>query len=334
MPDSRVGPAAGGFVPAETPVTAASGGGDPLDRAALCFLVGPTASGKSSLALEIAERAGAEILSLDSMSIYRGLDVGTAKPTPAERERVPHHLIDRVEPDEPYSVQQYVADARAVLEVLYQRGRRALFVGGTALYLKALVQGLFEGPAVDPAVRARLNQRAAELGSDDLWRELERVDPPSAARIHPNDAKRIVRALETLEQTGRPLSDWQREWSADQPGRARRIVGLRCAPDLLDAAIRARVERMLAAGWEDEVRALGELGRTARQALGYREVQELARGEIDRATCIDRVTLRTRQFARRQRTWFRSFTDIHWIDAKAPKEERAEEALDALNWRD
>jgi len=319
--------------PAPDPGTPTAGT-DPFDRAPLCFLVGPTAAGKSALALSIAERAGAELLSLDSMSVYRGLDVGTAKPSPAARARVPHHLIDLVEPDEPYSVQRYVADARSAVGDIRARGKRALFVGGTALYLKALVQGLFAGPPVDPALRRELEARAARLGSPALWSELRAIDPTSAERLHPNDRKRVVRALETFEQTGRPLSDWQREWSADRPGRARRIVGLRIDGEALDAAIRARAERMLAAGWEDEVRALGELGPTARQALGYAEVAALVRGEIDRATCLERVTLRTRQFARRQRTWFRSFPEIHWIDAGLPNAKRAEEALDAFGWRD
>lgn len=324
-PDPRSGPAEG------TPRRPDGAEPDPLERGPLCFLVGPTAAGKSALALAVAERAGAEILSLDSMSVYRGLDVGTAKPTAAERARVPHHLIDLVEPHETYSVQRYVDDARRALGAIAARGRRALFVGGTGLYLKALVHGLFEGPPIDPAVRAGWNERAEREGSPVLWQELARADPESADRIHPNDRKRVVRALETLEQTGRPLSDWQREWGADRPGRPRRIVGLSVAPAALDAAIRARVERMLAAGWPDEVRRLGRLGPTAGQALGYAEVRALVDGRIDRATCVERIALRTRQFARRQRTWFRSFPEIRWIEA-AGHAKRAEESLDAFGW--
>ncbi len=305
---------------------------DPLDVEPLHALVGPTASGKSAVALAVAERAGAEIVSMDSMLVYRGLDVGTAKPSAAERARVPHHLVDLVEPSERYDVQRYLRDARAAVRAIRARGRRALFVGGTGFYLKALVRGLFEGPPVEPALRAELEERARALGPDALHAELAAVDPDAAARLHPNDVRRVVRGLEVWRQTGRRLSDWQREWSAGA-GRARVLVGLERGPDELERRIRARTRAMLDAGWADEARAVRErdgFGPSARQALGYAEALRLADGELERAAAEELIALRTRQFARRQRTWFRHFPDIRWIDAG--RADVVPETLAALGW--
>ncbi len=287
------------------------------DARAIGVLVGTTASGKTAVALGLAERAGLELVSMDSMLVYRGLDVGTAKPTAAERARVAHHVIDVADPAERYTVQRWLADAEAAGAAIARRGARALFVGGTALYLKALRHGLFAGPPTDLALRAAIEARVEREGLVRLHAELAQVDGPSAARIHPHDKKRIVRALETWTQTGRPLSAWQREWSAE-PSRALRIVGLHVASAELDRRIAERTAAMLAAGWADELAALGglaALGPSARQALGYREIDELLAGRLDRDACRERIALRTRQFARRQRTWFRSFADIHWIAA-------------------
>lgn len=283
------------------------------------FLVGPTAVGKTELALELAHALGAEIVSLDSMQVYRGLDIGTAKPTPAERARVPHHLIDLVGPEERYDVSRYLRDAEAVRARLAAAGQRALFVGGTGLYLKVLSAGLFDGPPPDAELRARLQQRARESGLAVLHAELERRDPASAARIHPNDEKRVLRALEVLEQTGRALSDWQREWVDPTRARATRIVGLTLDFEHLEQRIAARVEAMLAAGWAEEARAIAAapgFGPTAIQALGYREVLALARGELTRAACLERITRLTRRFAKKQHTWYRSFPAIHWLDPR------------------
>jgi tRNA dimethylallyltransferase len=302
-------------------------------------LVGPTASGKSEVAVEVAERAGAEILSMDSMLVYRGMDIGTAKPTAELTERVPHHLMDLVGPEESFSVQRWLAEAERVLADVQGRGARALFVGGTAFFLRALLQGLFDGPPVDPVVRAGIEARVDEEGLAALHAELERVDPPSAARIHPNDRKRVVRALEVLEQTGRPLSSWQQEWGwhAGEPpaSRPHTLAGLRLETGELDRRIRARTAAMLDAGWLEEavrLRANPGLGPTACQALGYAEVLELADGAIGREVCEERIALRTRQFARRQRTWLRRF-DIGWVEAQE-KDPRAVAAgvMDVLGW--
>lgn len=307
---------------------------DVLDREPLRVLVGPTASGKTALGLALAERAGAEILSLDSMLVYRGLDVGTAKPTAAERARVRHHLLDLVSPAERYDVQRYLADARAALADVYARGRRALFVGGTGFYLAALVRGLFEGPPVDAALRGRIEARAAAQGPGPLHAELAAVDPDSAERIHPNDVRRVIRGIEVFEQTGRPLSAWQREWGATPSPRVERarLVGLALETPELDRRIRLRTDAMLDAGWRDEARAVsaGEgFGPSARQALGYAEVLAWADGALTREAARERIALRTRQFARRQRTWYRKFP-IRWLDPDDPAV--VERALEALGW--
>ena len=291
----------------------------------LRFVIGPTAAGKSALALALAERTGAAIVSMDSMQVYRGMDVGTAKPTSEERARVPHFGLDLVDPSERYDVQRFLADTQRALEELERQGRPALLVGGTGFYLQALLRGVFQGPAPDPALRARLQERAREGGSPVLHAELTRLDPPSAERIHPNDEKRVVRALEVLEQTGKPLSSWQREWGWHEHGetrasRAHRIVGLTLETERLDQRIHARARAMLAAGWADEARAIRDgcgFGPTAIQALGYREVLDWVDGRETQEAVLERIALRTRQFARRQRTWFRRFESTTWLEAEA-----------------
>ena len=289
---------------------------DVLDRLPLRFLVGATASGKSSLGLAIAEEEGLEIVSLDSMAVYRGMDIGTAKPSALERTRVPHHLIDVADPRERFDLREYVGLVREALIDMESRGARPLIVGGTGLYLAALLRGLFEGPAVDPAIRAGLEERARDEGSPAMHAELEAVDPTSAERIHPNDLRRTLRALEILEQTGRTMSEWQREWRTETSEREKRalIDGVDRPVDELDERIAARVASMMAAGWADEAQGLeerGGLGVTARQALGYATALRVAQGEIGLDEAMAEITLRTRQFARRQRTWFRKF-DVRW----------------------
>lgn len=310
-------------------------GNDPLAGEPLCALVGPTASGKSALALEIAARAGAEIVSLDSMQVYTGMDVGTAKPLAAERARVAHHMLDLVLPSERYDVQRWLRELRPVLDGIRARGRRALFTGGTGLWLQALVAGLFEGPDVDRELRERIEARVREQGSPALHAELAQRDPRSAARIHPNDAKRIVRALEVLEQTGRPLSEWQTQWSAPAL-RTRRLAGLELPVAELDRRIVLRTRALLAAGWPEEaarIRATCGFGPTAIQALGYAEALELFDGSLAFDAAAQRIAQRTRQLARRQRTWYRRFRDVHWIspESRAPAD-LADEALRALGW--
>lgn len=301
---------------------------DVLERVPLRFLVGPTASGKTALALDLCRRSGAEVVSLDSMLVYRGLDIGTAKPTRAERAAVPHHLLDLVGPEERFDVQRFLAALREVLEELERRGVPPLFVGGTGFYLAAVLRGLFEGPPVDPSLRARLEAHARALGPERLHAELHGIDPASAARLHPHDTRRVVRALEVFAQTGRTLADWQQEWQGEPTARERgaRLVGLAVETDELDRRIRVRTEQMLDAGWREEavaVRASAGFGPSAAQALGYAEVLAWADGKLTREEALERIALGTRQFARRQRTWYRKFP-IEWLPSDAPdREERA-----------
>lgn len=294
---------------------------DPLDRLPLACLIGPTGVGKTALALELSEQTGCELISLDSMQVYRGMDVGTAKATAEERGRAAHHMLDLVEPSERYDVARYLEDVRGVLRGLEERGQPFLFVGGTAFWLRALVQGLFDGPARDPEVRARLEEVLAVEGTEALFARLERVDPKTAARLHPNDTRRVVRALEVEERSGRPLSEQQREWgwhgSDGGLRRDARIVGIASDGERYEARLRLRVEAMMDSGWKEEalaIRGACGFGETAGKALGYAEMLLWADGELEREACVDEVTLRTRQFARKQRTSYRKLDTAQWIE--------------------
>lgn len=303
-----------------------------FDAAPLLALVGPTASGKTSLALDLCEGEGMEVLSMDSMQVYRGMDLGTAKASADDLARAPHHLIDIADPSERYDVQTWLSAADSALAGVLDRGRRGLFVGGTGFYLASLVRGLFQGPPVDHEVRTRIEARAGEVGAQALHAELTERDAPSAEKLHPNDVRRVIRALEVLEQTGRPLSEWQQEWNAEpSPREARaRIVGLHVPTEVLDRRIRERTRVMFDCGWPEEALRLeeaGGLGASAIQALGYTEALAVGKGEMEKDEAIDTVALRTRQFARRQRTWYRKFP-IEWIPFDASdRVERAREYL-------
>jgi len=284
---------------------------------ALFFLVGATASGKTEVALEIARIVPVEIASLDSMSVYRGMDIGTAKPTPVQRRQVRHHLIDLVSPDASFSVGAYTRAAEQAIAEIRGRGKRPLFVGGTPLYLKAMTAGLFDGPAADWDFRRQLHARAEREGTHVLHDELAEVDPVTAARLHPNDLKRIVRGLEVYHKTGRPITELQRQWSTPAEDRPAVIAGIARDRKELYRRIDVRVDRMFASGLVDEVRRLldtyGELSREAAQALGYKEVLRHLAGEIDLEQSIALVKRNTRRMAKRQLTWFRSFGEIRWL---------------------
>lgn len=290
----------------------------------LAFLVGVTAVGKTQLALELAERAGFEIVSMDSMLVYRGMNIGTAKPSATEIARVPHHCIDRVEPHERYDVQAYLTDAEAALLTIRARGKRALFTGGTGFYLKALAHGLFASPAPDMELRQELSERYDTESAAALHDELAGVDAALAQRLHPNDKKRVLRGLEVFRQTGRPMSELQAEWKRPLP--AHTIVGLQRSTPELDARITIRIEAMLESGWIDEVErieASGGFSPTAEQALGYPEIRQFLRDELPRAELTETIAQRTRRFSRKQATWFRSFP-IQWMDANASIEDVCE----------
>jgi tRNA dimethylallyltransferase len=314
----------------------------------ILVLTGPTASGKTVLGIELAERLGAEIVSMDSMSLYRGMDIGTAKPGADERRRVPHHLIDVLDPWETASVAWWLDRAAACCRDIESRGKRVLFVGGTPLYLKALMHGLFDGPPADPDLRRRLIEEAEHAGRPALHERLARVDPATAARLHPNDLRRIVRALEVWERTGRPISDWQRQWPGDRGQRTEdrgqrtggsvdQVAGVN-HPETLTAdslssvlcslssvlyldlprpelytRINERVVRMVADGLADEARALRRLprpiSREAAQGVGYQEMFAFLDGQLPLEDTITRIQTRSRQIAKRQLTWFRSLPD-------------------------
>jgi tRNA dimethylallyltransferase len=317
------------------------------------ILVGLTATGKSAVALAAAELAGAEIVSMDSMLVYRGLDVGTAKPGSEERARVRHHLVDVVEPGERYDVRRWLDGAHAALEDCARRGRRALVAGGTGLYLTALVRGFQHDPAGAPDAlrRGELEQRWTREGPAALHAELARLDPGSAARLHQNDRKRVLRALE-VAAGGARLSELQRHWGragrpggdgAHTPAEAGNLVEAKLAGLALSAGeqelrIGARARAMLERGWPAEALELerrGGLGPTARQALGYAEALAVARGELTPADAAARIALATRRFARRQRAWLRRFPEIRWIAAPAGPgdvERAAREVLAAFGW--
>ena len=298
----------------------------------ILVILGPTASGKTAAAVEAAREAGAEILSVDSMQVYRGMDVGTAKPTEAERGGVPHHLIDVVSPDEPFTVARFVELADAVITEARRRGVPLVATGGTPLYYKALFEGLFEGPGADEAVRARLRA----LPDDELSRRLSDVDPDAAARIHANDRKRLVRALEVYELTGRPISSFQTHWASQARRHPAAWVGLDWDKEALNRRINARVKAMMTGGWVEEVRRLlttyGALSHTAAEATGYRELIDHMEGRLPLDEAVERIKIGTRQLARRQMKWFRRFRDVKWVKGDQPPEAVAAEAL--RHWRE
>jgi len=281
------------------------------------YLTGPTASGKTRVGIELARRLGAEIVSLDSMAIYRGLDIGTAKPTAEQRQAVPHHLIDIVQPTEDFSLSQYVERAHATIDEIRGRGKEVLFVGGTPLYLKSLLRGIFAGPPADWEFRRQVEEEAARVGAEKLHARLRQVDPLSAARLQATDIRRIVRALEVYKLTGQPISHLQDQFEVGHPADQCRVFVLQWPRPVLHQRIELRVEQMFAAGLIDEVQSLlaryGQLGRTASQAVGYREVMEHLAGSTAREVTIERVIARTRQFAKRQLTWFRSLRECREV---------------------
>ena len=299
---------------------------------AAVLLMGPTAAGKSALALEIARRFPVEIVSVDSAQVYRGMDVGTAKPAPAERAAVAHHLIDIIDPDQSYSAAQFRAEALRLMGEIAARGRTPLLAGGTMLYFKALREGLSNLPQADAAVRAALEAEAARRGWPALHAELARIDPVAAARIKPGDAQRIQRALEVFRVSGKPLSALQGARAADAA--TFRYVQIALVPAeraLLHRRIAARFDAMLAAGLVQELAALRARyalhpGLPAMRCVGYRQAWEHLEGAYDRATLRERGIHATRQLAKRQLTWLRAMSEPKAFDCFAPD-------LDALALR-
>jgi tRNA dimethylallyltransferase len=294
----------------------------------ILFLAGPTASGKSEVALLLARQLNGEIVSVDSMQVYRGLDIGTAKPSAADRRRVPHHLIDVVDLTEAFDAAQFVRLAQNAVGEIQSRGRLPILCGGTGLYFKAFLQGLGEAPPADAALRAELE--AAPLA--ELVRELEERDPATFARIDRQNPRRVIRALEVIRLTGQPFSAQRADWSLpastlnSQPST---FFGLARQTADLHSRINARVERMFQHGLVEETKNLLQHGlaenKFALQAIGYRQAVEYLRGERNLADTIELVKIRTRQFAKRQMTWFRKHAQVKWIDC-GPQDDAASSA--------
>jgi tRNA dimethylallyltransferase len=307
----------------------------PTDQPRPLVILGPTAGGKSTLAVALAQRLEGAVVSADSMQIYKHMDAGTAKPPPTLRRQVAHHMIDVVEPTEPFTVSDWLAQAEAAIDALQQQGQVPIIVGGTNLYMRALLEGMFEGPGSDPAFRASLT----EVPGEQLHARLAEVDPDAAKRISVNDRKRLTRALEVYHLTGKPITAWQQQWAEQRDQAYRynpRLIGLRWSTDAINRRINARVKAMF---YPDSVEPdqaaetcpqgeslpqetarleeAGLLGQQAREALGYKQVLRHLAGEWSLEEAFEQTKIQTRRFAKQQRTWMRRFRGVQWCDAES-----------------
>jgi len=290
----------------------------PTSKPRIIIVCGPTASGKSELAVRLAQRMDGEIVNADSMQIYRGMDIGTAKPDLAERAGIPHHLIDLVEPGQPFSAADFAEAARQAISAINARGRRPVIVGGTGLYIRALLHGLVDSPSGDDQVRRDLHNEARERGNQALFAELLQVDPELAQRIHPNNLVRIIRGLEVFRLTGIPLSRHQLEHGFSGQHYDSLQIGIRVDRRELYARIEARVDRMLAGGLLAEVQGLLDQGygpeQKAMNSIGYKETAAFLAGEYSLDEAVRLIKRNTRHYAKRQLTWFNSIPEIIWLE--------------------
>jgi tRNA dimethylallyltransferase len=286
------------------------------------LILGVTASGKGRLAFELAKAINAEIISIDSMKVYRRMDIGTAKPPLEIRRQIPHHIIDVVEPSDSFSVARFLELADAAIKEIEGKNKLIVAVGGTALYIKAMLYGLFEGPGADERIRAELKTQARNQGLDKLYAQLQKVDPEVASRISAKDVKRILRALEVYKLTGKPISTFQTQWNRLSSYNWT-IIGLRREKTEESKRINARVKKMIEAGLVDEVKGLlaeeKPLSDQARCAIGYSEIIDHLSGRTSLDEAIELIKTNTRKFAKAQRTWFKTFKNVHWLDL-APDE--------------
>jgi tRNA dimethylallyltransferase len=287
-----------------------------MDRPRVVILLGPTGVGKSKLAIELAEALGGEIINADSMQVYRYMDIGTAKPTPEEQRRVRHHLIDLVTPDQPFHAALYRTLGRRVIDQLYREGKSILVVGGTGLYIKVLLRGIFPSPSVDPKVRERLKREAEEKGREFLYERLKLVDSKTAARLHPNDLYRVIRALEVFESTGMPISFFHEQHRFGERPYETLKIGLEMDRKELYQRIDERVDQMMERGFLEEVKGLLQMGYGEElkpmQSLGYRQMVQVLKNQLSLEEAIRLVKRDTRHYAKRQWTWFKADPEVRW----------------------
>ncbi len=304
----------------------------------MILVLGVTASGKARLGHELAQVFGGEIVSIDSMKVYCRMNIGTAKPSREAQRQVRYHLIDVVEPSEPFSVALFLEQARTAIDDIRSRGKTVIAVGGTALYIKVLLYGLFEGPGGDEQIRAELRAQAAREGAPRLHEALRQIDPEAAGRISANDAKRIIRALEVYRLTGQPISSFQQQFDAPRSIHDWTIIGVRREKAVESQRINARVKNMIELGLVDEVRSLlaeeKPLSQQARCAIGYAEIIDHLAGRMSLDEAIEQIKVNTRRLAKGQRTWFKTFRQVNWLDVdpEEPPEhviKRAEELVES-----
>ncbi len=296
----------------------------------MILILGVTASGKGTLAFNLAKNIGAEIISVDSMKVYRRMNIGTAKPSRDAQMKVKYHLIDVIEPSEFFSVAAFLELAESAIEQIKAKNRPVIAVGGAAMYLKALLFGLFEGPGTDKQFRGRLKQKIKQEGTAELHKQLTELDPTSAERINPNDARRIIRALEVYELTGRPISSMQTQFAEARPCHNWKIIGLRRERPETAHRINLRAKMMIERGLVDEVKSLlaeeKPLSLQSRCAIGYAEIIEYLNGKCSLDDAIELIKKNTRKFAKAQRTWFKTFRNVNWLDIEP--DEPAEQILE------
>lgn len=282
------------------------------------LILGVTAGGKGRLAFELAKKLDAEILSIDSMKVYRRMDIGTAKPSKDAQKQLNYHLIDVVEPSEPFSVDRFLNLADQAIKKIESKGKPVVAVGGSAMYIKAMLYGIFEGPGTSEQIRQELKERIAQTSLEELHKALAAIDPQAADRIHRNDEKRIIRALEVYQLTGKPISSFQQQFDLPQPKGDWKIIGLRKEKDEENKRINARVKKMIEAGLIDEVKSLlaeeKPLSLQARSAIGYAEIIDYLAGKETLEKAVEKIKINTRRFAKAQRTWFKTFKNVNWLD--------------------
>jgi tRNA dimethylallyltransferase len=284
------------------------------------LILGVTASGKGRLAFELAKSLDGEVLSIDSMKVYRRMDIGTAKPPKEAREQIPYRLIDVVEPSESFSVGRFITLANTAIEDIQAQGKPVIAVGGTALYIKTMLYGLFDGPEADPRIREQLKAQAKAEGLQKLYNQMKELDPQTAGKVSPNDVKRIIRALEVYKLTGKPISSFQTQWN-QRTTDDWMVIGLRGEKTEESKRINARVKKMIEQGLVEEVESLlreaKPLSDQARCAIGYAEIIGYLSGKTALVDAIELIKKNTRKLAKAQRTWFKTFKGVHWLDISA-----------------